>query len=42
MYGALTLFFWLVKKNRNFLLDGADLKGPPACMDRVFEQPHLA
>jgi hypothetical protein len=37
MYGALTLFFWFIKRNRKFLLDGADLKASPICMDRVFE-----
>jgi hypothetical protein len=41
MYGALTLFFWFVKEKRNFLLDGADLKAPPICMDRVFELTHF-
>jgi hypothetical protein len=38
MYGALTVFFWLVKEKRNFFLDGADLKESPICMDRVFER----
>jgi hypothetical protein len=38
MYAALTIFFWLVKKKRNFLLDGADLRESPICMDRVFER----
>jgi len=37
MYSALTIFFYIIKKKANNLLDGADLQDNPICMDRVFQ-----
>ena len=36
MYAALTLFFWFIKEKKKFLMEAADLKDSPICMDRVF------
>lgn len=41
MYSTLTLFFLIIKKKFEFLLDGADLQEPPFCMHRIFELSHL-
>ena len=41
MYSTLTLFFLIIKKKFEFLLDGADLQEPPFCMHRIFELSRL-
>lgn len=41
MYSGLLLLFWFLKEKKKFLLDGADLKDAPICMDRVFSMSRM-
>lgn len=36
MYSALVIFFYIIKRDENNILDCADLQVEPICMDRVF------
>ena len=37
MYEGLTLFFWFVKRDYDFILNGMDLDDEPLCMRQIFE-----